>query len=172
MIFTDGECPICRTVELRINNFDLYECPKCNLMFSLANPVLATLMPERGLGKFRFENTRLQSICGAGIAKSENGGVLPDIRSIFFNMHDLQEYADSIKTPLSKASDNQETWLSFKEAFCLFMQNHPKENIFEHWAGNTSRTNFYKTTLMPFISSELNLISGNEEFKVDYVMPK
>ena len=55
MILIDDECPICRTTKLHLNTSDLSECPKCNLMIAIFGPI-ATVIPERGNGKFRFED--------------------------------------------------------------------------------------------------------------------
>jgi len=55
---TDGYCPECEILrkkhnEMRLNKGDLFECPECNLMISMASSGRATILRRRGKANFK-----------------------------------------------------------------------------------------------------------------------
>ncbi len=54
---TSGFCPECdingNKTELFINQGDVFECPQCRLLLSLATPGRATILRRRGNGNFK-----------------------------------------------------------------------------------------------------------------------
>lgn len=54
---SSGFCPECglhgKQNEMRLNSGDVFECPECHLMVSLASPGKATIIRRRGKGNFK-----------------------------------------------------------------------------------------------------------------------
>jgi hypothetical protein len=173
MIYSDGECPVCRNKNepLALNTLDLLECPKCNLMFSGADPLILALFPTLGDRRFRFENYNRVKISGAGIAKKQDNLPLPNDNEIFFTQESLNSYAESIYKSADEIKMNK-LWFKFREEFKQFIEKTPINKLSSIASSKPKRTSYYQAEVMPYIASELGLVHGNEEFKVDYVMSK
>lgn len=92
MIFTDGECPLCLDEQLRLNQLDLFECPRCHFQMAVADSMTATVIPKRGDGDFVNEPARVAEVNGLMLAKSTNGTVVPDLEGIFQTRKEIEEY--------------------------------------------------------------------------------
>lgn len=170
MVFTDGECPICLTTMLFLNEKDLFECPDCNLMISLAGRPLGTILENRGSGAFRIEDCDLPNMEGLLLAKSDNKiKALPDDDGIFKNVEEIKDY---LKDRFDTSSKDFELWLNFKNALHDLLDECERDEVYSFWAGKKERTKYYKEILMPRIAEKLKLIHGKEEFTVDYAMSK
>lgn len=172
MVYVDDFCPVCKTEELYLNTSDLMECPKCNLMISTADPVVCSLIPKRGLGKFRFEDSPISKPNGSIIAKSRGGTNLPDLDQIFKTEAELINYVDKEipKIEPRSSNDNHSLWFDFKNEFDKALKKIDAEELNRLAESKKGRTKLYKEEIMPMIAKALGLVHGNEEFKVDYVM--
>ncbi len=172
MLFLDDkECPVCAGIEVYLNTWDLLECPQCNLMYSLSDPLAATILKERGQGKFVFEHMgvnlqRSRLLCPSSL----EAPVLPDYGNSFQSTSDIENYLD--KKSNSVSDQNYDLWFKFQNETIEQLMNLPKEVVEEAWSSKTDRTYFYKNNLLPSVAKSLKLIHGNEEFTVDYVMSK
>ncbi len=100
MILMDGECPQCVLAgaisPLRLNDYDLMECERCHLQISLATPVTATIMRERGRGVFRV-NYPGPPISMVGLALSGQAPTFPISDDHYFaDRSELEEYLDRV----------------------------------------------------------------------------
>lgn len=95
MLYTDGECPLCPTQNLRLNCDDLFECPECRLQISMADQLFATVMKPLGGGEFRPANTAAVAINGAVLAPSLEGGVLPNVAQMFSGIDAISQFLAS-----------------------------------------------------------------------------
>ena len=100
MLISDGECPNCGAPQLHLNTSDLLECPVCRLVCA-GFPVVATVMPFLGDGKFRLTDGEVASLSGVCFAKAKNRSVLPDPNSIFQSQQDLADYLATLNTMTS-----------------------------------------------------------------------
>ncbi len=164
----DGECPICLTTKLHLNTSDLLECPKCNLMIATGFP--ATVMPERGNGKFRFEDQD-QPINREflALAPSKDGSVLPDEKNLFRDLNALEKYLPVVKQEIGNI-DEYHWWFEFIEHFNVCIKKCSDEQLRQAWSSRTNRTKFYTDHLLPQVANDMGLKIIKEEFKVDFVM--
>ena len=109
MISTDGECPLCGDQPLQLNHLDLLECPKCHPQLCVADPVVATVMSVLRQGQMREDQGSLPNLDGAALAKSKNGGVLPDLDAIFTSRDDLAAYFEGLLKQRLVASELEQT---------------------------------------------------------------
>lgn len=171
MILIDGECPICLTTKLHLNTSDLSECPKCNLMIAIFGPI-ATVMPERGNGKFRFEDQD-QPIHreGLALAPCKDGSVLPDEKNLFRDFNALENYLPVVKQE-NENIDEYHLWFEFIEHFNICIGKCSNEQLRQAWKTLPKRTKFYTDDLLPQVANDMNLEITKEKFKVDFVMGK
>jgi hypothetical protein len=172
MIFSDGECPNCGAHQLHLNTLDLLECPSCNLVCANRDGLVATVMPFLGNGNFRFEDCAIMPLQGTAFAKSEGKTTKSDLKNIFKTREQLSEYIATLSHLNLEKSEELELLLSFLSAFKEYFGKCEPNTLMEFWATKPTRTNFYREQAMPAIAEMLNLVHGNEEFKVDYVMAK
>ena len=78
----------------KVNWDDLFECPNYHLQLAAFDSILCTILPERGIGKFRPTPINQAEIYGMGLAKSLNGSVLPDDKGIFTSVDQIRDYLD------------------------------------------------------------------------------
>lgn len=169
MILIDDECPICLTTKLHLNTSDLSECPKCNLIIAIFGPI-ATVMPERGNGKFRFEDQD-QPIHreGLALAPCKDGSVLPDTKNLFRDLNALEKYLSVVKQE-NENIDEYHLWFEFIEHFSVCIRRCSDEQLRQAWSNDTSRTKFYTNHLLPQVADDMNLKISKEKFKVDFMM--
>ena len=167
----DGECPICLTTRLHLNTSDLLECPKCNLMIAVIGP-RATVMPERGNGKFRFEDCQPIHREGLALAPSKDGSTWRQ-GSLFTDLNALEKYIEkSIPVVKQESEDIDEyhLWFEFIEHFNVCIGKGSDEQLRQAWSSRKDRTKFYTKDLLPQVAKNMNLKITKEEFKVDFVM--
>ncbi len=170
MILIDGECPICRTTKLHLNTSDLSECPKCNLMIAIFGPI-ATVMPERGNGKFRFEDCPPIHREGLALAPSKDDSILPDEKNLFRDLNALEKYLPVVKQE-NENTDDYHLWFEFVDHFNVCIEKCSDEQLCQAWSSRKDRTKFYTKDLLPQVAKNMNLEITKEKFKVDFVMGK
>ena len=168
MILIDDECPICLTTKLHLNTSDLSECPKCNLMIAIFGPI-ATVMPKRGEGKFRFEDCPPIHREGLALAPCKDGFVLPDEKNLFRDLNALKKYLPVVKQK-NENIDEYHLWFEFIEHFKVCIGKCSNEQLHQAWSSRPNRTKFYTDHLLPQVADDMNLKITKEEFKVDFVM--
>lgn len=170
MIFSDGECPSCDAAQLHLNTSDFFECPQCHLVCACIDGLIATVMPWRGEGNFRFEDCDIAPFRGVAFAKSKSMTVIPDVESIFYSRDAISNYIG----PSDKQdfTEGENLSPSFLFAFRDFILNCSIEELQLAWSSKTARTRFYTERVMPAVAKKLGLLHGKEEFKVDFVMTK
>ena len=171
MIFIDGECPICRTTKLHLNTSDLLECPKCNLMIALLG-LTATVMQERGKGKFRFEDCQPIHLSGIALAPSKDGSSWRQ-GNLFRDLNALEKYIEKYIPVVKQKNENIDEyhlWFEFIEHFNDCIRKCSDEQWRQAWGNSTNRTKFYTEDLLPQVAKNMNLKITKEEFKVDFVM--
>ncbi|MYB59385.1 MAG: hypothetical protein F4X51_23680 [Gemmatimonadetes bacterium] len=172
MIFIDGECPICLTTKLHLNTSDLLECPKCNLMIALCGPT-ATVMQERGNGKFRFEDQPIHSL-GIALAPSKDGSTWRQ-GNLFRDLNGLKNYIEKCIPVVKRKNENIDEyhlWFEFIKYFSVCIRKCSDEQLCQAWSNSTNRTKFYTEHLLPQVANDMNLEISKEKFKVDFVMGK
>ena len=167
MIIIDGECPICRTTKLHLNTSDLSECPKCNLMIAIFGPI-ATVMPERGNGRFRFEDCQLIHREGLALAPSKDGSSWRQ-GSLFTDLNALEKYLPVVKQE-NEDIDEYHLWFEFIEHFNVCIEKCANEQLRQAWSSRTDRTKFYTEDLLPQVAKNMNLKISKEKLNVDFVM--
>lgn len=170
MVFSDGECPACGAAQLHLNTSDLFECPQCHLVCACIDGILATVMPFRGRGNFRFEDCAVAPFRGVAFARSASGGVEPDVSTIFKSQSEIAAYVAQVASDDAPAPKGEALSASFLSEFRNFILGCTVQELSLAWSTNTNRTSFYKQTVMPIIARRLGLRPASEEFKVDYVM--
>lgn len=168
MILIDGECPICRTTKLHLNTSDLSECPKCNLMIAIFGPI-ATVMPERGNGKFRFEDCPPIHREGLALAPSKDDSILPDKKNFFRDLNALEKYLPIVKQE-NENIDEYHLWFEFVDHFNVCIEKCSDEQLRQAWGSRKDRTKFSTKDLLPQVAKNMNLKITKEEFKVDFLM--
>jgi len=168
MILIDGECPICLTTKLHLNTSDLSECPKCNLMIAIFDPI-ATVMPKRGDGKFRFEDCQPIHREGLALAPCKDGSVLPDTKNLFRDLNALEKYLPVVKQE-NENIDEYHLWFEFIEHFKICIGKCSDEQLRQARNNSKKRTKFYTDHLLPQVANDMNLEITKEKFKVDFVM--
>ena len=172
MILIDDECPICRTTKLHLNTSDLSECPKCNLMIAIFGPI-ATVIPERGNGKFRFEDCQPIHREGLALAPCKDGSVLPDEKNLFRDFNALEKYIEKYLPVVKQENENVDEyhlWFEFIEHFNVCIGKCSNEQLRQAWKTLPNRTKFYTDDLLPQVANDIDLKITKEEFKVDFVM--
>ena len=171
MILIDDECPICRTTKLHLNISDLLECPKCNLMIGLLG-LTATVMQERGKGKFRFEDCQPIHLSGIALAPSKDGSARRQ-GNLFTDLNALKKYIEKYIPVVKKENENIDEyhlWFEFIEYFNVCIGKCSNKQLRQAWSSRTDRTKFYTDLLLPQVANDMNLKITKEEFKVDFVM--
>jgi hypothetical protein len=169
MILSDGECPICFHFQLSLNTRDLLECPNCGLVCAVLYPAIATVMPFRGDGHFRLEDTEIAALARTEFAKSKNGSVIPE--SVTFETRSqLNDYLNSLKNP--KNNKDHILLKSFISSFKKFITQTNRFEIESSWRSKSARTSLYCNIIMPFIAKDMSLIYEKEKFTIDYILSK
>lgn len=96
LISGEGECPNCGQLRPRLNYMDLLECSQCHAVYANVDGVVATVMPFLGQGEFREGNETTPSLAGTAFAKSNDGGVLPDLGTLFKSREELACYVATL----------------------------------------------------------------------------
>ena len=171
MILIDDECPICRTTRLHLNTSDLLECPRCNLMIAIFG-LTATIMPERGNGKFRFEDYQPIHRKGLALAPSRDGATWRQ-GSLFTDLNALEKYIEESIPVVEQESediDEYHLWFKFIEYFNVCTGKCSDEQLRQAWSSRKDRTKFYTDHLLPQVANDMNLKIAKEEFNVDFAM--
>lgn len=171
-LFSDGECPICLTTRLSLNKHDLLECPTCGLVCSLANPLVAAVMPFIGSGHFRMEDTRLMAIEGTAFAKCKSNSVLPDYQQIFQDVGELKAYLELLESSGKTTSADRLILKDFLQALRKSFSESGDPALALAWSSKPDRTRFYANDLLPAAASKLKLVHQKEKFTVDHVLLK
>ena len=171
MIIINDECPICHTTKLHLNTSDLLECPKCNLMIAIFGPI-AIVMPERGDGKFRFEDCQPMHQEGLALAPSKDGSAWRT-GNIFRNFNALEKYIEKSISVVNQENENIDEyhlWFEFIEHFNICIRKCSNEQLRQAWNNATNRTKFYTDHLLPQVANDMKLKITKEEFTVDFSM--
>lgn len=170
MVFSDGECPVCDAAQLHLNTDDLFECPQCHFVCACIDGLIATVMPFRGRGNFRFEDCEIAPFRGVAFARSASGGVVPDTSTIFKSRPDIAAYIAQFPSDGATAPAGEALSVSFLSEYRTFILECTAQELSRAWATDAKRTLFYKQAAMPVVAQRMGLKHGSEEFKVDYVM--
>ncbi|WP_206169287.1 hypothetical protein [Variovorax gossypii] len=169
MVFSDGECPNCSASHLHLNTSDLLECPSCHLVCAGMDGLVATVMPFRGAGNFRFEDSRVAKFCGTAFAPSKTGGVVADDSKLFMSTDELRKYLATLSRPRTERTQGQDLARRFFKAFEKRISDYEGSDLQRIATSNTQRTQFYASSLLPRVAADLGMVHGKEEFKVDHV---
>lgn len=101
-LVTSGYCPQCelenKEVAMYRNHGDLFECPTCHLMISLATAGRATIIRNRGQGMIKsFDKyyCATSNMTSMNLSREKDNTFESD-GSMFTNTDELKEYLDTI----------------------------------------------------------------------------
>lgn len=171
MLFTDGECPLCGTYQLHLNESDLLECPNCNLVCSAADPLAATVLPFVGRGRFRLEDCEVHQFTGALVTKALGATVLPDYTQAFQTADDLRIYRTSLtQEATASLSDPMSLAKSFLGALRDSLLSCDGSRLVKAWPIKPKRTRLYAESTIPEVAKALRLTHLQEKFTVDHAL--
>lgn len=101
MLSSKGECPLCGCPQMRLNNRDLFECPRCHMVCA-SDGIIAAVMPFLGQGAFRTEPT-VAVFDGTVFAPSVGTSVIADRDRVFAGRAELLEYLEGPLADNAKA---------------------------------------------------------------------